>query len=202
MMEMLILSIAIAVGSVPEALPIVLTVILAVGAERIARAQGVVRSLASAETLGSASVVMVDKTGTLTEANMQLIAVSTTAEMCAQYDVSDELSVLTGEKTSILEDAFASSDVIVENPADAEDEWRFIGRPVEVGIIRALQQDGKRSISDIFDARKSAVLAFNSTNKFAVSRSIDGENYVVVGAPDILLERANISKDEFIKVSA
>jgi Ca2+-transporting ATPase len=202
MLEMLILSIAIAVGSVPEALPIVLTVILAVGAERIARAQGVVRSLSSAETLGSASVVMVDKTGTLTEANMQLIAVSTTAEMCAQYAVAEELSVLTTEKTSILEDAFASSDVIVENPADAEGEWRFIGRPVEVGIIRALQQDGKRSISDIFASRKPAVLAFNSTNKFAVSRSIDGANYVVVGAPDILLERANISKDEFIKVSA
>src|SRR3989344_5905547 len=72
---MLVLSVAVAVGAVPEALPIALTVILSIGAERIARKRGIVRTLVAAETLGSTSVIMTDKTGTLTEANMRLVGI-------------------------------------------------------------------------------------------------------------------------------
>lgn len=63
-------SIALAVGAIPEGLPITLTVILAIGAERILKRRGLVRKLASVETLGSTSIICTDKTKTLTEGKM------------------------------------------------------------------------------------------------------------------------------------
>ena len=74
-LPMLVLSAAVAVGAVPEALPIALTVILAIGAERIANKKGIVRKLTAAETLGSTTLIMTDKTGTLTLADMRLVGI-------------------------------------------------------------------------------------------------------------------------------
>ena len=85
--KMLILSVAVGVGAVPESLPIALTVILSIGAERIAKKKGITRTLIAAETLGSTSLIMTDKTGTLTEANMKLIGAYTLAEL--QTDNTD-----------------------------------------------------------------------------------------------------------------
>jgi cation-transporting P-type ATPase F len=70
--DMLVLSVAVAVGAVPEALPITLTVILALGVARIAARGGLVTKLDAAETLGSTTVILTDKTGTLTEGVMTL----------------------------------------------------------------------------------------------------------------------------------
>src|SRR3989344_1074519 len=75
--EMFLISIAVAVAAVPEGLPITLTVILAVGVQRLAAKKGVVRRLIAAETMGSVSVILTDKTGTLTQARMQLTDVIT-----------------------------------------------------------------------------------------------------------------------------
>ena len=75
--HMLILSAAVAVGAVPESLPIALTVILSIGSERIASKKGIIRKLSATETLGSVTLIMTDKTGTLTKANMQLVGVYT-----------------------------------------------------------------------------------------------------------------------------
>ena len=76
LIPMLLLSSAVAVGAVPEALPIALTVILAIGAERIAGGKGIIRKLTAAETLGSTTLIMTDKTGTLTLADMRLVSVN------------------------------------------------------------------------------------------------------------------------------
>jgi len=65
--EMFVTSIAIAVASIPEGLPVAMTVILAVGMQRILKKGGLVKRLASAETLGSTSIIATDKTATLTE---------------------------------------------------------------------------------------------------------------------------------------
>jgi len=70
--EMFKTVIAIAVAAIPEGLPVAMTVILAIGMERILRRKGLVRRLASAETLGNTSIILTDKTGTLTEAKMEL----------------------------------------------------------------------------------------------------------------------------------
>ena len=73
--EIFTISVAIAVSSIPEGLPMAMTIILAIGMQRILERKGLVRKLAAAETLGSISVIAVDKTGTLTEAKMKVAGI-------------------------------------------------------------------------------------------------------------------------------
>ena len=71
LIEMLLVSIAVAVSIVPEGLPAALTVVLAVGMEKILKASGLVKNILTAEILGSTTIILTDKTGTLTQAKMK-----------------------------------------------------------------------------------------------------------------------------------
>ena len=192
--EMLVLSIAVAVGAVPEAMPIALTVILSVGAERIAKKQGILRTLLAAETLGSTSIIMTDKTGTLTEANMRLTGIYTNGDL-AKGDTSPKEYDKAGEQ--LLRLALMNIDVLVENPDEPINSWTFKGKPFEVNIIKTARDNGidisgmkQRSFSPV-------IIPFNSSHKFSVSHREDV--FIVMGAPDVLLSRAKISKEDFIK---
>jgi len=191
--EMLILSVAVSVGAVPEALPIALTVILSIGAERIAKKKGITRTLLAAETLGSTTLIMTDKTGTLTEANMKLVGVHTTEEL------------ISGEKRdadnkALLRAALTNVDVFVENSDDHIDVWSFKGKPFEVNIVKTAREQGV-DISSIKQGSSSSILIpFNSSHKFSVSRNEN--DFTIMGAPDILLARSKISKEEFLVIES
>jgi Ca2+-transporting ATPase len=202
-LEMLLLASAVAVGAVPESLPIVFTVILAIGAKHIADNKGIVRKLTASETLGSTTLVMTDKTGTLTIADMQLVGVYNRDEilegelnkpsLALDENGEDVRQKITSKDKKLLELALSNIDVTVENPKDAEVKWRFSGRPFEVNIARACQANGI-SVKIIAETKEQLILPFNSTNKFSVSEV--GKEYVVMGAPDILLSRSDLAKDE------
>lgn len=184
--DMFLISIAVAVSAVPEGLPIALTVILAIGVQRLAKKKGIVRRLLAAETLGATSLILTDKTGTLTEANMKLV---------------DVLSLRGDEavkKKEILESALSTLDVIVENPLDPAAEWRVIGHPIEEGLVKGAASYGvvyheyiKKH--DIIDR-----LPFSSEYKFsAVVASRDGSlSLTILGAPDILLKFTDLVQEE------
>ncbi len=176
--EMLILSVAVAVGAVPEALPIALTVILSIGSERIAKKRGIVRTLLAAETLGSTTLIMTDKTGTLTEANMKLVG---TYSIDANGNISSHK-----DADSILSIALTNVDVLIENPDEAIETWTFKGKPFEINIAKAARAAGI-DIS-VLRAKSSISIPFNSSHKFSVA-TVDGE-YTIMGAPDVLLARA------------
>ncbi|QQR50506.1 HAD-IC family P-type ATPase [Candidatus Nomurabacteria bacterium] len=197
--NMLVLSLAVAVGAVPEALPIALTVILAVGAERIAARKGVVRKLAAAETLGSTTMIMTDKTGTLTKADMQLVGVYPVSVLLLPSHTSGHLAHLSPEQKSILTLALSNIDVVVENPQSPESEWKFIGRPFEVNIAKACLLH-HISIDSMLSKKSLLHIPFNSTNKFSVSSH--DRMYIVMGAPDVLLKRAAIGKDEYLRIES
>lgn len=182
--SMLLLSAAVAVGAVPEALPISLTVILAIGAERIASRKGIVRKLTAAETLGSTTVIMTDKTGTLTLADMELKEIRTVSKV---------------EADSLLEMALSNLDVSIENPSEEKDKWTFRGRPFETNIAKAARLRGV-SLDSLLAFSSRLVLPFNSTNKFSVSER--ESNYVVMGAPDILLKHSDLSKEEYLELES
>lgn len=199
LLPMLILSAAVAVGAVPEGLPIVFTMILAIGAERIASKRGVVKKLAAAETLGSTTLIMTDKTGTLTLADMQLVGIHSKAELLSPSFGSSERKNFSNEQKELLELSLANVDVSIENPKEKEEKWTFRGRPFEVNIVKAcrLHHIPIEIISSIYS---SVVMPFNSTNKFSVSKKDENGNYIVMGAPDVLLKNSKLSKDEYLKL--
>jgi Ca2+-transporting ATPase len=190
--EMLTLSAAVAVGAVPEALPIALTIILAIGAERIAARKGVVRTLAAAETLGSTTLVMTDKTGTLTLADMRLVGAHPVTSILAGESDHD-LSDFDLKRTNLIESAVRNLDVVVENPGASPGEWIIRGRPLEVNVARVA---AKYNIAlDTLRTRVGhIVVPFSSAHKFSVSES-EGE-YIVMGAPDVLLARSTVGEHE------
>ncbi len=198
--EMLLISAAVAVGAIPEALPIVLTVILAVGVERIAKKKGIIRSLSAAETLGSATVIMTDKTGTLTEANMKLVGIASKEALLGGTPHLSPLDSLHDTQRVIMRAALASTYAIIENPDDLEKDWRYVGKPLEVNIARAARELGM-NVREIISTRRAPYLPFNSTNKFAIGE--DAElGVIVIGAPDILANKSELGKDAYDGIMA
>ncbi len=198
LLSMLLLSAAVAVGAVPEALPIALTIILAIGAEKIASKKGIVRKLAAAETLGSTTLIMTDKTGTLTLANMRLLGIFSTSSVLSGA-VSPGSKTFSPDQKKLLELALANIDVSVENPEEAKEKWVLKGRPFEANIAKACIEHGV-PLDAILSLSSSLILPFNSTNKFSVSEK-EGK-YVVMGAPEILLRKSNLSKEEYLKLES
>lgn len=188
--ETFLLGVAIAVSAVPEGLPVALTVILAVGSERIGRKKGVVRKLLATETLGSTSIIFTDKTGTLTQAKMQL------SEVLPEGPDRNE--------QRLLRLALMNTDVIVENPEEQLEKWRIVGRGIEPALVRgAAEKD-----VNLFRVRKEFEtldrLPFNSKDKFSavLVNSSKGAMLLILGAPDVLLEHSKLDpaeKDRLLK---
>jgi len=195
--HMLILSAAVAVGAVPEALPIALTVILSVGAERIASKKGIIRKLAAAETLGSATLIMTDKTGTLTKADMQLVGVHTFDMLINESYSESTITSLSGNQKEILKLALHNIDVIVQNPNEKEKNWKFSGHPFEVNIAKASALHDI-ALKEIVLDQNFLYIPFNSSNKFSISRN--SKKCIIMGAPDILLKKSNVNKDTYLKI--
>lgn len=200
LLEMLILAVAVSVGAVPEALPITLTIILSIGAERIANKKGVIRTLAAAETLGSATLIMTDKTGTLTQAKMDLRGIYSIENILKTDDVKDESKIRLGKKEiDIFKAAISNVDVVVDNIEEDESKWEIRGRHLEKNIVTSAikcQIDVRKIIQD---KNYETVLPFNSVNKFSISKF--EKEYFIMGAPDILLKKSSVSKDDYIKVN-
>jgi len=197
LLPMLVLSAAVAVGAVPEALPITLTVILAIGAMRIAQKKGIIRKLSAAETLGSTTLIMTDKTGTLTLADMQLVGINTTQALISGHNDTMDQKTFSNEQKDLLKFALLNIDISIENQDEDQKDWIFHGRPFEINIAKACRNHDI-PLDAVFSNSSSLVLPFNSTNKFSIAQK--GELYIVMGAPDILLKRSNISKEEYLKL--
>ena len=175
-LEMFLTSVAILVSAIPEGLPIAMTVILAIGVQRLSKKNGIIRKLLAAETLGNTTIILTDKTGTLTEAKMEL----------SQISIFDE----TKDDDFAMKLAIVNSDVIIENPKDRREKWKIIGRPLEVAVVKAAAKIG---ILPAHTKKEMAVLdylPFNSSNKFSASvLEYNGKIFTCLfGAPEILLK--------------
>jgi len=195
--EMLVLSAAVAVGAVPEALPIALTVILSIGAERIAKKRGIARTLIAAETLGSTSLIMTDKTGTLTEAKMNLVGIYTTDKIVSGDTSPKSYS---GGDSELLKMALANVDVLIENPEDKISAWTFKGKPFEVNIVKTARDNGLDVSRFSLGGSSQILIPFNSTHKFSVSTF--NTFHTIMGAPDILLSRSEMDAQTYGKIES
>ena len=173
-LQMLETAIAIAVGGIPEALPIVITVILAVGMERILKKKGLVRKLGAIETLSSTSIICFDKTRTLTEGKM----------------VPEE--IVAPDKEQLLKAALLSTDAFIENPEDDPWKWKIRGSPTGKAIVRAgrkegvLQPDLEKESKEIFSK------PFDPNTKYQLSlrKEKDKLFLYISGAPERILEKS------------
>jgi len=183
--EMFLISIAVAVAAVPEGLPITLTVILAVGVQRLAAKKGIVRKLIAAETMGSVSVILTDKTGTLTQARMTLTDVVPIEE--------GELS----HEEQLLKLAVLTSNVVVENPADQFDKWKLAGRPIEVALVKAAAGRGILVNDIVKETEILERLPFDSQHKLSATLIRQGIPKVILfGAPEWLLKLSGLSEEK------
>jgi calcium-translocating P-type ATPase len=209
LVDVMLVGVSLAVAAVPEGLPAILSVVLALGVQRMARQRAIVRKLSSVETLGSASVVCSDKTGTLTENEMTIVKLLTAS---AEVDVSGsgyrpEGELLAGGRP--LEDPVALDEVravlaagCLANDAvlrrDGE-EWTIQGDPSDAAFLVA-----EAKVAGLTEARKArferlAELPFTSERKLMSSVESDlergGEIAVVTkGAPDVLLSRCSAER--------
>ncbi len=207
--EMFIVAVAVAVGAIPEALPIGLTAVLAVGVERLAKRKGIMRSLAATETLGSTNVVITDKTGTLTEAKLSLVDCFPTASLLRVSDRGDVQRDrgLSPSAYELLMVSIAGTNVVVENPDDELNDWVMTGNSLEKAIIKRAAMVGIKVPVNSQDRDFHEIIPFSSDHKFSVSGGVltlksdltdraRGYAHVVMGAPDILLDRSKLSNEK------
>ncbi|MGZ3462887.1 MAG: cation-translocating P-type ATPase [Gemmatimonadaceae bacterium] len=204
-LDVLILGVALAVAAVPEGLPAVVTAVLSIGVQRMARRNAIVRHLAAVETLGSASVIASDKTGTLTRNEMTVRVVVTASGRVSfsgsGYSPEGEVQregggSLAGALRAELERALAAADLA--NNATVREEngrWMVEGDPTEGALLVAARKAG---FSETFDARFSRVgeIPFSSERKLMSTLHRDrerGDKQTVFtkGAPDVLLARCS-----------
>jgi P-type Ca2+ transporter type 2C len=203
-LDALILGVALAVAAVPEGLPAVVTAVLAIGVQRMARRHAIVRHLAAVEALGSATVIASDKTGTLTKNEMTVRAVVTASGRVSfggsGYAPAGEVrredgGPVDGALRTELEQALAAADRANNASVRQQDgRWIVQGDPTEGALIVAARKAGLSS--EALDARLRRVgeVPFSSARKLmsTVHRDAAHDQRAVVftkGAPDVLLAR-------------
>lgn len=205
LVEMLVLSISLAVAVIPEGLPAVITLTLAIGVQNIARKNAIIRKLPAAETLGSTSVICSDKTGTLTENQMTVRSIfvdGVEIEVTGTgYHIDGEFMV-EGEKIDPLEingvDKLLKIGLLCNNSRLVEGEkCEVIGDPTEGCLITVARKAGLNDEDIIRDNERSFELVFDSERKM-MSTVNNGEMHTkgavasVLGACDRVLEKGKI----------
>jgi Ca2+-transporting ATPase len=197
--EMLIFGIALAVAAVPEALPAVVTISLAIGVQRMAKRHALMRRLPTVETLGSTSIICSDKTGTLTKDEMTARRIFVAGRF---FDVSGSGYEPHGQFLSdgrpmepppplkrLLQAALLASDAhIVQNEADGR--WHVKGDPTEGALVVAASKAGlnKSELESKFPRIHEIPFTSETKRMTTLHKAPDGVRAFSKGAPEIILE--------------
>ena len=199
LVTVLLLGVSLAVAAVPEGLPAILSVVLAIGVQRMAKRNAVVKKLSSVEALGSASVICTDKTGTLTRNEMtieRVVTASGRAEVsglgyrpggevtCGGHELSGPLRF---EAQLLLGAGSLANDAQL---SEHDGEWAIQGDPTEAAfLVAARKLEGTTTQMRRFERR--AEIPFTSERKMMSTihqETVDGTNLLFSkGAPDVLL---------------
>jgi Ca2+-transporting ATPase len=199
--EMVITAISLTVAAVPESLPAVVTVALAMGAHRMAQRAAIVRSLPAVETLGSVTVVAADKTGTLTENQMtveRLVTTAGTAEVSGRgYAPDGRIEPDGAHVRRLARDVLLCNDAEVNPPGPEHDRWSPMGDPMEAALVAlayraGIDRDERRwnpRVAEIpFDAERRRMTTAHRTPAGTTLVICKGAPEVVLGTPGLLAD--------------
>ena len=182
-LDIFMTSVSLAVSAIPEGLPAIVTIVLSIGVQRMVRKNAIIRKLPAVETLGGASVICSDKTGTLTQNRMTLVKA---------YVDGKELEDISSNNSSEVQKMLIYGTLCCDGTVvfDGKKE-QHIGDPTETSIIVASHKNGFNQNELNSKYTRINAIPFDSDRKLMTSiNEIDGKKIVIVkGAFDVMASR-------------
>lgn len=208
--EMFLAAVGLAVAAIPEGLPAIMTITLAIGVQRMARRNAIIRRLPAVETLGSVSIICSDKTGTLSKNEMTVQTINTTDQQFhvtgvgyeprGGFQLPDHREVDPLKEDfdllPILRGALLCNEATV---SQREDVWKPEGSPTESALVVAALKAGldQKQENELFPRRDT--IPFSSENKFMATLHHDHQGRAFIylkGAPEHIWERCSAQRSQ------
>lgn len=186
-------ALALFVSAIPEGLLPAITIVLTIGMRRIIKHKGLVRRLASTETLGGVTVICTDKTGTLTEGVMEAEQILTAQ---GNEVINTESKDILSEAARLsIRAAVLASDAFIENPTDSIDKLVIRGRPTEraflkAGVLLDIKKDDLEKEYKVLDT-----IFFSSDKKYSATlreHTSGVRELYLMGAPEKIIEKVSL----------
>lgn len=203
--EMLLVAVALAVASIPEGLPAIVTISLALGVQRMAKNNAIVRKLSSVETLGSVTVICTDKTGTLTQNKMVVRRIISGAKELKSFNEGSHKDLAKALEADpslrlMLKNALLCNDAYFQQSG----QDTVIGDPTEGALLETgklfsltkeeLEETMPRVMEEPFDSVRKMMSTVNEVKENG-SVGLDGNRHKYIlfckGAPEVILKRCN-----------
>ncbi|MFP4657826.1 MAG: HAD-IC family P-type ATPase, partial [Desulfonatronovibrionaceae bacterium] len=206
--EMFLAAVGLAVAAIPEGLPAIMTITLAIGVQKMARRKAIIRRLPAVETLGSVTIICSDKTGTLTKNEMTVQNISTADRLFqitgAGYSPQGEF-VLDGEKISpahhplllqLLKATLLCNNATIQKD---NEQWKVDGAPTEGALLTAAAKAGLDQNEMNKAMPRLDIIPFSSEKKFmaTLNRTKEDKTEIILkGAPERILDRCTAQRHQ------
>ncbi len=206
--DMFLAAVGLAVAGIPEGLPAIMTITLAIGVQRMAKKNAIIRRLPAVETLGSVTVICSDKTGTLTRNEMTVQSLTTSVGSCEVSGVgyaphgafSRDGQNMTPEEFPLLQEVAQAA--LLCNDAtlsEADGQWRIQGDPTEGALVTLALKAGFEQRDCHRQLPRTDGIPFESQHRFMATLHHDhtGHGFIYLkGAPERILEMCTLQRSQ------